>query len=233
MTTANREVLFRKVSGDLPAFLHRYRKNFRSQFAGNPGHIVFVFFPIISTCAVNQQSARLETGPDVTQNALLTLPAQTDIVHAPFFDGHGIFTEHSFTRTGNIGEDDVEHRSQWREICRIIAGHNSGRVSPFHQILGQHLRAVPHDFVGNEQASLRQSGRSQCRLSPGSSTQVEHDRRTADIPAHHQIQAHRSSFLYIIDSGMKQRIKRKDRTFGQVITVAAPGHRFASGRNAG
>jgi hypothetical protein len=65
---------------------------------------------------------------------LLALTAKLQVAFVPFLNGTGVFSEHAFSRTGGIYDDDIESAFQMVKVCRIIVRDDYMGSSPFDHI---------------------------------------------------------------------------------------------------
>ena len=140
----------------------------------HPTDILFIFLRVIRTSAIDKQSTGFQTGPYIGDDTSLALPTDFHILRTPLADGNRIFTEHAFTGTGYIGQDNIEEVFQTGEVCRIIIGHHDTRMPPLRQILRQDLRTVANHFVCYQQATHGQYTAGMSRFPAGSSAKVKH-----------------------------------------------------------
>ena len=188
LCTVRQKTIYRKiftskqVSGNVPRCRSIYRKYLCTEFITHPADIFFIFLRIIRASAIDKQSTGFQTGPYIGDDTSLTLPADFHILRTPFADGNGIFTEHTFTGTGNIGQYDIEEAFQISKVCRIVIGYHDTGMPPLRQILRQDLRTVTDHFICYQQAACRQYTAGMGRFSTGSGAKVKHHgRRFTDI----------------------------------------------------
>ena len=121
--------------------------------------------------------------------------------------------------------------SQVGKVGRIVVGHHHFRMSPLDEILRQYLRTVAHYLVGYQQTAFRQYASAQCRLTSGSSTEVEHHHRFVHILTKHPLHEHGRGLLYIVATSMKKRVESKGRTIFKIKSYRrCPRNRFTHHR---
>lgn len=68
----------------------------------------------------------------------------------PLGNGGGVFAEHAFSRTRDIGGNDVEVFFECAECRGFVAGDYAIGRSPFDNIFGEDMRPVGYDFVADD-----------------------------------------------------------------------------------
>lgn len=132
-----------------------------------PTHLILVLVAVKGAGAVDEQAAGLECGKDGAQDVALALGTLANVVEAPLAEGHGVLAEHTLAGAGNVGEDEVERIAETGEFIGEILGHHnvgqrratgsgSNGAAPLLHVLGQHLSALAHGLVRDEQTALGQ-----------------------------------------------------------------------------
>ena len=88
---------------------------------------------------VNQDTAWLQTVPDIRYDFALQLPAVVHILGTPFADSPFIFAEHSFAGAGNIGKNHIKLQLRFLVIAGIVVGNNHIRMTELLYVLGKNL----------------------------------------------------------------------------------------------
>ena len=117
-------------------------------------YIIFILFRIVSTGAVNKQSARFQCVPYVVDDTALTGGTKVDVCHAPFAGTVGVLAEHSFAGTGDIGNNNIKQMSKAPDIFGIVVRDDIVRISPFGDIFSQDITAGTDHFVADQQTAF-------------------------------------------------------------------------------
>ena len=215
---------------NIPTLVNGDFQDIGSELISYPSHIVLIFFPIEGASTINQQAPRLQSRPYIGQDTSLATPTDVYILHTPFVYRHLVLAKHTFTRTGNIGQDYIKQIHQATKLCRVTISHYHIGISPFHQVFGQNLRPVTHHFVGHQQTSFGQETPAQGRFATRCGTEVEHHNRCMHIMLKNLTDKHGRCLLHIIATGMKQGVERESRTFIQIYPRRRPRNRTSLNR---
>ena len=171
--SVNREVGAREVAGDVPCIFYTLQcHHFSAKFLAYPGYVFLIFVCIEGAGRVNQDTAWLQTVPDIRYDFALQLPAVVHILGTPFADSPFIFAEHSFAGAGNIGKNHIKLQFRFLVIAGIVVGNNHIRMTELLYVLGKNLRAGAHRFVAEEQTPFRQGSSYGSRLSARGCTEI-------------------------------------------------------------
>ena len=69
---------------------------------------------------------------------------------ATFAADHSVMAEHTFSRTRDIGGNDVEVFFECAEYRGFVAGDYAIGRSPFDNVFGEDMRPVGYDFVADD-----------------------------------------------------------------------------------
>ena len=85
-----------------------FLQQFSPQELTSIASILFILEVIEGAGAIDEESAWTEHGKDILKDVLLTLTAELHIVETPVTNGLFVLAEHTFSRTGDIGEEEIE-----------------------------------------------------------------------------------------------------------------------------
>ena len=133
----NRKVAAREVMGDVPCVFYTLQcHHFSAKFFAYPGNVLLIFVRIKGAGRVNQDTAWLQTVPDIRYDFALQLPAVVHILGTPFADSPFIFAEHSFAGAGNIGKNHIKLQLRFLVIAGIVVGYNHIRMAELLYVFG-------------------------------------------------------------------------------------------------
>ena len=136
-----------------------------------------------------------------------------------------VLAHHAFAGTRHVGSHDVESLMQLPETGGVAVGDHTVRITPFHNVLAQNLRAPAVNFVCHDERAVGQSIDGSGGFSSRSGTQVEvSHRRIASHLTQHMANKHRRCVLHIVAPGMQQRIERELSPRVEVDSRPAPSH---------
>ena len=85
-----------------------FLQQFSPQELTSIASILFILKMIEGAGAVDEESARTEHRKDIRKDFSLTLTAELHSVETPVTNGLLVLAEHTFSRTGDIGEEEIE-----------------------------------------------------------------------------------------------------------------------------
>ena len=145
-----------------PLRLNRQTEDVSTKLRGYPLHVLLILVRIKRTRGIDEQSAGTQTRPDVAYYLALQSPAVVDVLTAPFRYGSLVLAEHSLAGAGHVGKDGVKHDACLAVIAWIIVGYDDVFMTELLYVLTQNLHTCAHRLVGEEKASLGQSGSQSC-----------------------------------------------------------------------
>ena len=146
----NRQISSRCVAANVPVGIGFKVYDFRSKLVCNEQNVFLVLPAVKGARTIDYVSALSQCRPNGTQYVALALHTIFHISLTPFRTRRFVFAEHAFSRTRDIGGNDVEVFFECAECRGFVAGDYAIGRSPFDNIFGEDMRPVGYDFVADD-----------------------------------------------------------------------------------
>ena len=121
-------------SGDVPCCLCLHTDWLCAERLHEEADVLLVLLGVERAGGVNEQTAGQQTFPCFADNVALQSPALFHVLETPFVNGLRVLAEHSLAGTGHVAEHHVEHFARAAVVFGVVAGDNTVRMSPFHDV---------------------------------------------------------------------------------------------------